>query len=650
MSFRTDIQALRGLAVLQVVLFHAGHGYVQAGYLGVDIFFVVSGFLITGMIAGRIERGNFSFAEFYFSRAKRLLPAAYVTFFATTIASYYLLDSREWKDFEAQLAGAVSFTGNFVLLSQTGYFEGNAALKPLLHVWSLAIEEQYYLLWPAALVLVPRRYWLAGAGLILGASLALQLALTSSHPSAAFYLLPTRAWELALGSLAALAARRDLRWAESLVAGLFWPALLVLLALPIHPFGLGGNALLALVCCATVVVVLRRHALLNTGIVSQGFAKIGDFSYSLYLIHWPVFAFVNNVYAGDPALGAPSYPVLAAATGVAVIVAYLLYRAVELPVRRMVIGPSRPIAFATLATSAMLVLVPYGLAQRAATDGVDSVAANSIDRRDNVGFAKSCDTYEIFSPLQECRSSDHPGLMVWGDSFAMQLVPGIAASSADGIIQATKSACGPLLGLAQIAGGVYSKDYAARCLVFNRSVLDYLAATPSIKVVVLSSPFYPYFDVANRRLLQEKDGQLLEQVPSQALALAALLRTIERIRALDRRVVLVAPPPSTGFDYTHCLERRQTSRSSLNQPINCNIPLAEYRASKAEVLGFLNRVRTAANVEVISFADFLCSKEECATALQGTFLYRDEGHFSFSGSRIIAEQMHLGALIEAKAR
>lgn len=157
---RIDIQALRGLAVLLVVLYHVKIGSVTGGYLGVDVFFVISGYLITTLVASGIERGDFRLTDFYFRRAKRLLPAAYVTFAITAILAPWFLNQQELRDFMTQIIGAVTFTGNFVLWQQTGYFEGAGDLKPLLHVWSLAIEEQYYFLLPAALLFIKPSRWL----------------------------------------------------------------------------------------------------------------------------------------------------------------------------------------------------------------------------------------------------------------------------------------------------------------------------------------------------------------------------------------------------------------------------------------------------------------------------------------------------------
>jgi hypothetical protein len=238
--------------------------------------------------------------------------------------------------------------------------------------------------------------------------------------------------------------------------------------------------------------------------------------------------------------------------------------------------------------------------------------------------------------------------MVWGDSFAMHLVPGLAATLDTGLLQATKSACGPLLDIAQIYQE-YTREFAERCITFNRSVIDYLVAHPSIRTVVLSSPFYEYFD-PERRMLRVVDGKQVVQPPDEAVAIEALAATIARLRAIGRRVVIVAPPPSTGFDYTHCLERKARNRTLFGKLIDCNVPLEQYRASKRRVFDYLATVRRQADVEVVSFDPFLCNDRECATELDGVFLYRDEGHLSYDGSVALARAMRLGSMVTAAAR
>ncbi|PQA41716.1 acyltransferase family protein, partial [Amnimonas aquatica] len=193
---RADIQALRALAVLSVVVYHAELDWLPSGYLGVDVFFVISGFVITRLLRAQAEtRGQVDLRGFYLRRAWRLLPPAFAVYMACAIASWFFLARDEARDFFAQVLGGIFFAGNMVLAEQTGYFAGEAELKPLLHIWSLGIEEQFYFLWPLIFFLRPAYWWPLALGTLL-VSLGLYLQLQDRYPSEAFYYLPFRGWQL----------------------------------------------------------------------------------------------------------------------------------------------------------------------------------------------------------------------------------------------------------------------------------------------------------------------------------------------------------------------------------------------------------------------------------------------------------------------
>ena len=466
-----------------------GLSFAQLGFL-MTVFFVVSGYLITGILQRALADGTFSFTGFYFRRAKRLLPAAYVTFAVTALLSALFLTRPEMRDFTWQLLGAVTFTGNIALWMQTGYFEGAAHLKPLLHVWSLSIEEQYYLLLPAALVFTPRRFWKVGMFALVSGSLLLCFALLPTKPGAVFYLLPTRAWELGLGSLGVLALEGSV--AGAWLARLFWPALAALLVVPFFPTGAPHPGLDALiVCTATLVVLLRRHPVLNRGWPARGLAHLGDISYSLYLVHWPLLAFAANAWVSP----VPGW-VRAGLVVVAVALAWALYRWVEDPVRRASIPVNKKTIGGTLAASSLVVLIGFGVASL-------PTPRNEVDfetvRKANTGLGMACEYSDVFSVKPECQTSAIPRILIWGDSYAMHLVEGVRASTNLGLAQATRSTCGPFLNVSMFnAGGWYNREWAKKCINFNADVLAYLSRTPSIDTVVLSSQHAPEYSLGDR--------------------------------------------------------------------------------------------------------------------------------------------------------
>jgi peptidoglycan/LPS O-acetylase OafA/YrhL len=646
-KFRTDIQALRGIAVSLVVLYHADLGVFKAGYLGVDIFFVISGFLITTLIRKEIERGQFSFSEFYFRRAKRLLPAAYTTFTLTAIAAPFILNAQELRDFSIQTIGAVTFAANIVLLFQSGYFAGAAELKPLLHTWSLSIEEQYYLLLPAFLVFVPRRFWKPGTLIIFLASLALCLAGLKYKPEWTFYLLPTRAWELGVGSLAAIYTIRG-EWAHAVCKWLFWPSVALLFLIPAWPTGLphpGVDAIL--VCLATVIVILRRHPLLDRLPVVRALARIGDVSYSLYLVHWPPFAFLRNA-----AVGPVTWQLSILTLSIGIVLGLLLYRFVELPARRLQLHPSRKLVLGGLATSLLVMGIPLAIA-RIPVSGPDFAHI----RRPNVGFASTC-TYDDsdFVPKPECRNSEQPAILVWGDSYAMHLVSGVAAASQYGVVQATRNTCGPFANLAPISNGTYSYSWAESCLKFNREVIDYLEHTESIKVVVISSPFLQYLKVDHIKRhwkgLRFVDGKPKEQEVSMYNVVMAMTETIDRIHAMGKKVVIVSPPPGGGFEFNigTCAERKSLGKLVIGAPTSdCSIPILDYQTAFAPTLEFLQQINKITGVPIVSFDPALCDETRCAHVIDEKLVYVDFGHLTYDASVILMKKVGMQTILDIAA-
>jgi hypothetical protein len=433
---------------------------------------------------------------------------------------------------------------------------------------------------------------------------------------------------------------------QPVLAVLFWPSVLALLVMPVMPTGTPHPGLDAvIVCLSTAIVILRRNKDFNANFMTRGLAKAGDFSYSLYLVHWPIFALMNNVYVKTPPFGVRLF-----AVALALLLGQLLYRYVELPARYAEIRFSRKLMGATLAASFMLGLVPYSMSF-AHAPGIDYAQIRQV----NYGFGAPCEYMQNFTPKEACRNSDKPAILVWGDSFAMHLVPGIASTTQVGVIQATRSTCGPFYQLAPFENVMYTRAWAEQCLAFSQSVIDYVAATASIKVVVLSSPFTQFLSASNGdddkswRVLEKIDGNLFERTPTVAGAVEAMRITVDKLRSLGKRVVIVAPPPASGFDVGRCLERKATGQLILGMKSDCNIPVDDYHKKQILVLDFLKQVQSEF-VPVVYLDGILCSVSTCVTSIDGIFVYRDWGHLSNRGSRMVAKKIELGESLRTVAR
>lgn len=629
-GMRADIQVLRGVAVVAVILYHAGLTLVPGGFLGVDMFFVASGFLIGGHVMRALDAGAFSFADFYLRRIRRLIPAAYAVLLVTVVAAATLLTADAHARFAAQALGAIGYLTNVVLWQQINYFNDQSASEPLLHMWSLAVEEQFYLLLPLMLWMLPRRWRAGGVAAATLASLALYLVLYPRSPGAAFYLLPTRAWELGLGVLAAMLAAKG--WGQAWAQRLVLPALPLLIVPMVLPLPASQHLLAVPVCLATVALLLAERA------VPRAFApleRVGDWSYSLYLVHWPLFAFAQAIWLN----AAPPAMVRAGLVAATFVAGWLSWRFIEQPGR---FAPARPRRVLTLYLAATVLLAGLVIG----TEALVKSRAQTIDLSGVTGLdLPGCDPDGVRFDGR-CSTTPAPEMLVWGDSFSQQLIPALVTSGERSFAQASKGQCAPLPGLAPVDRDATSR-FARDCLTYNVSVLAYLRRTPSIKVVVLSGNFARFAQPGTKAL--RPDGRL--EPASLAELIAAQRRTAFRLRMMGKRVVIVTGPVAAGFDVGQCWARSQSGLPAVPPAAGCAIP-AELRAGPAMwdnalFAGFAGEGATP----VLRLDTMLCpDPAACPTIRDGVPLYRDARHLSAAGSALVGREFALGQRVREAAR
>ena len=494
MKYRPDIDGLRAIAVVPVVLYHAGVSGFTGGYVGVDIFFVISGFLITGIIHRELMEGRFSILRFYERRARRILPALFGVVVAGLIAGWFMLSPVDYNEMGQSILSALFFVSNMWFWQNSGgYFDGATDYLPMLHTWSLAVEEQFYIIFPLLLMLlyrVGRRLLLPTIVLLVAGSLVVAIWAAPRMPSASFYLLPTRIWELGIGSLLALgllpsAAPKALREGVGALG-------LVAVLAPVFLYD-GSTTFPGL---AALPPVLGAGALIWAGTAGQVLASrllalrpmvwIGLISYSLYLWHWPIMAFVRN-----RTFSVEMEPALQVITiAASVLAGWLSWRFVERPFRvpvregGLTRGPVfglSGIGMAGLSALAGAVAVTGGMAtQRFSTEQLAAIPPESLRNP----YRATCFGARPASEFCTFGNSD-PEVPVtwflWGDSHADALLPAlidIAESEGVKLGFAGHSACGPLPGL----GGTDVREQGVRsCLRHNRVVLDYLRQTSATR-------------------------------------------------------------------------------------------------------------------------------------------------------------------------
>lgn len=622
-GYRADIQGLRAIAVLSVVLYHANEDLLGGGFIGVDIFFVISGYLITGILAREIAEGRNSIPQFYRRRVRRLFPALFLMLAATLGLGWWLLQPAALQELGRTVVSTVFFVSNFDFLALTNYFGGEADAKPLLHTWSLAVEEQFYIVFPMLLALI----WRFGRGVMLGvlaalfvASLGFSVWLTSTNPSAAFYLAPTRAFELLTGALLALNLVPALKTERGRNGVSLIGLGLIIISFAVIEDKTPFPGFAALGPCIGTGMVLHagRDGPSRAGrwISNPVFLFFGGLSYSLYLWHWPLLAYARLYSAGET----PDWLVVAAVLA-AIAAAYISWRFVEQPFLK---GKAK--AGHVLAVGAVVMAIGAGA-------GFALMSSDGFPNRFSPQARALFAVAEDYNPRRaQCHQGDEraipyaqnctfgadapPTAVVWGDSFAAELAVAVGErlqARGESALQLSATVCPPALG--------YTYASHPLCTPRNDEAIAQIEADPRIRTVIL---------IANLAAYSEDRRDMIEQ---------GYRRTIERLHAAGKRVVLIAQVPIMPSDPPEALGMLAAQGGDLN---GYGASRAEHASRSAWADGFI-RGLAGEGVIVIEPADALCDAQFCRALPAGAQapLYYNRSHLSLTGARVLAARIPL---------
>ena len=615
MKYRPEIDGLRALAVLPVILFNAGNELFSGGFVGVDIFFVISGYLITTILIEDIENNRFSLVNFYERRARRILPALFFVMLTCIPLAWMWMLPSQMKDFSQSLFAVSLFGSNILFWLESGYFEASAEEKPLLHTWSLAVEEQYYLLFPIFLFLIwrfgkNRVFWTIVA--LAAFSFMLSEWGLKNKPAANFYLAITRAWELFAGSIAALLIQKRGVRSNNLLS------FIGLAAIAFAIFGYNEKipfpSAYAIVPVAGVVLLIlfaNKETYVARVLSAKVFVGIGLISYSAYLWHQPLFAF-----AKIRLVKTPSYDFLLLLSVISIILAFFSWKYVEKPYREKSTPYSTKTVSLGTALSVFVLFMAFGLAG-INSDGFKGrfpiVANGDVNSSDFFAYMNNryidCEPKEIaenaleWEAVLRCKQSreGHADWVLLGDSHAEHLFLGLAEAFP------SKNIVYYILG-----DTPYFRNESFK------SIFNILLRTDTPKKIFLTMHY------AGRI----KDSSDL---------FAGFAETIQELQGGGHEVVLIGDIPRYDIHPEACANKMAAMQSL------CSMSKTEAAAQASIYHETLNRLSADFSIDYYSISEPLCDKKQCSMFLGTTVLYRDYNHLNINGSILIGQ--HLAALL-----
>lgn len=673
--YRPDIDGLRAVAVLAVVAFHAFPDMVQGGFVGVDIFFIISGYLITTIILESLDNKKFSFWEFYARRIRRIFPALALVLITCLVAGWFVLLPDEYKQLGKHVAGGAGFVSNLVLWREAGYFDNAAETKILLHLWSLGVEEQFYVFWPLMLFLAWRRINIFRfIVVILLLSFGINISTVGTNSVAAFYSPLARFWELMLGGILAYLAIHRWEWKR------LWQG-----QLNVHPEGgislaneikrsrellsVTGFVLIAIgifalnkelafpgwwvlfpTVGAAMLIAAGNNTWLNRKLLANRVAVwIGLISYPLYLWHWPLLTFARLLESGTP-----PYAVRAAAILLSILLASLTYKLVERPARFGSHGTVKALILSVLMLVAggigVAIYQKNGLPERAAIQlagpqqkiHVDDVSMHNYENCTASSEYPYKALNKDFFCMQSSADSRQPTNVVIGDSHSYPMYFGLydhyVKQRGERLLLLGAPGCPPFRGVES-----FEKGSADSCRKLMDTMLSRIEKDSEVKTIILVNrgPLYVTgtgYGEGDEHQRQIRWAKETVTASNAEIYKEALLETIREIHSYHKKVILVMSPPELGFEPKACLNSRPFSMSNRSLE-NCGIAYSDYLARTKEYRRIISDVAQAIpDIFVVDPSKVLCDGTFCTAFSDGYFLYGDNNHLSPTGaSSVIAD-------------
>ncbi|WP_298607167.1 acyltransferase family protein [uncultured Thiothrix sp.] len=609
MNYRPEIDGLRALAVVAVILFHMSFDLFQGGFIGVDIFFVISGYLITSLIISDLKRNQFSLARFYERRARRILPALLIVLLATYAFSWLFMLPDEHRAIGQYVVSSLVFSSNILFFIQNkDYFKLGEEENPLLHTWSLAVEEQYYILFPLLLLWLWRnRNKLL---IILVSTFVISILVANwqlaQQPLAAFYLLPARIWELLAGALTAFYLSGQVIKPKPMNDWLSMLGLM-LIVVPIFLFNAstptpGLYTLIPVLGCVLVMVFAQEGAWAQRFLSQRWIVGLGLISYSLYLWHQPILVYTQLM------LGSLStFAKLCVLLPIMLVLAYLTWLLIERPFRnkqqvslKQLVGWLAPVS---------IVLMSLGVLGQF-TNGFENRSQLFQRLASNVGFGKQCNGNVQYQA--DCASTQAPEVATLGNSYMMHFSKNLTQQYAEaGVLQLTKEGC-------EI--GLIEKDPALNqntCIDFYKQALQTIKSLPSIKLVVMSSPF---------------NGVLDEDY------YASLSSIIHNLNEQGLPVLLLGPTPDAPFNVGRCLVKQYYLPLLTAKQESCDFAVSAKQLKKVARLQELTKQAKAA--KFVDLTETICPNAKCQMRREdGVLMYTDQGHLSVEASSYVLNKL-----------